>query len=126
MPDRPPPDAYRLTNMAMWRKLVVSFAIALGATLFLSSWGVARVFVSWLMPHDSAAYDWAAQLADIAWGHPMVYSSLLLAHYAGLAMVVAVSQFLFRRTTMRRRVRKVLALIAIAFALLDAAASARV
>src|SRR5712692_1935253 len=118
---RPAPDAYRLTNMGTGRKLIASLAIACGATLFLSSWGIARLLVGWLFAHDATMYEWASQLADVAWGHPMVFSALLLAHYAGLAIILAVSQLLFRRTTMRRRVRKGLSLVAIGFALLDVA-----
>src|SRR5258707_442280 len=111
-------DAYRLTNMALSRKLVATLAAACGAVLFLSSWGVAKLLVKMLVAHDSAMRDWAAQLANVAWGHPMAFSTLLLAHYAGLAIILLVSQFLFRRTTMRRRVRKFLGLIAILCALL--------
>jgi NADH:ubiquinone reductase (H+-translocating) len=112
-------DAYRLTNMAVSRKLVATLAAACGAALFLSSWGVAKLLVKMLVAHDAAMHDWPAQLADVAWGHPMAFSTLLLAHYAGLAIILVVSQFLFRRTTMRRRVRKLLGLIAILCALLD-------
>jgi|GEM_PF-45486 len=119
MSARPPVDAYRLTNMARWRKLVASAAILGGAILFLTTWGVAKLMVSWLFAHAATSYDWAAQLADVAWGHPMMFSTLLLSHFAGLAIVLAVSQFIFRKTTMRRRVRKVLLLAAIAFAVLD-------
>lgn len=118
---RPYPDAYRLTNMALWRKLVASAAIFSGAILFLTTWGVAKLLVSWLFEHEAGAYDWASQLADVAWGHPMMFSALLLSHFAGLAIVLAVSQFIFRKTTMRRRVRKALLLTAIAFAALDLA-----
>src|SRR5258707_2793525 len=118
----PPPsasEAYRLTNMALSRKLVATLAAACGAVLFLSSWGVAKLLVKMLVALDLAMHDWAAQLANVAWGHPMAFSTLLLAHYAGLAIILLVSQFLFRRTTMRRRVRKFLGLIAILCALLD-------
>src|SRR5215469_2243070 len=119
MSRRSAPDAYRLTNMGIWRKLIASSAIAFGAALFLGSWGIAKQMVGWLFAHDATMYEWATQLADVAWGHPMVFSTLLLTHYLGLAIIFAVSQFLFRRTTMRRRVRKALSLLAIAFALVD-------
>ena len=102
MSRRAAPDAYRLTNMRIWGKLIASLAIAFGVALFLGSWGIAKMMVGWLFAHDATMYEWATQLADVAWGHPMVFSSLLLAHYSGLAIIFAVSQFLFRRTTMRR------------------------
>ena len=119
MSPRAAPDAYRLTNMRIWGKLIASLAIAFGVALFLGSWGIAKMMVGWLFAHDATMYEWATQLADVAWGHPMVFSSLLLAHYSGLAIIFAVSQFLFRRTTMRRRVRKMLGLLAIALAVVD-------
>ena len=118
---RPFPDAYRLTNMALWRKLVASAAIVSGAILFLTTWGAAKLLVSWLFEHEAGPYDWAAKLADVAWGHPAMFSALLLSHFAGLAIVLGVSQFIFRKTTMRRRVRKALLLAAIGFAALDVA-----
>jgi hypothetical protein len=105
--------------MARWRKLLATFAIASGALLFLTSWGIALVMVGWLFAHDASMYQWATQLADVAWGHPMVFSTLLLTHYAGLAIILFISQFLFRKTTMRRRVRKALSLISIGLAVLD-------
>src|SRR5215831_11361570 len=119
MSHRSASDAYRLTNMPIWGKLIASSAIALGVTLFLGSWGVAKLMVGWLFAHDTTMYEWATQLADVAWDHPMVFSTLLLTHYLGLAIIFIVSQFLFRKTTMRRQVRKVLSLLAIAFAIID-------
>ena len=119
MSSRLPADAYRLINMATWRKLLATFAIASGVLLFLSSWGIAWLFVGWLFAHDASMYQWATQLADVAWAHPMVFSGLLLAHYVGLAVILFVSQLLFRKTTMRRRVRKVLGLFSIGLAVLD-------
>jgi NADH dehydrogenase len=118
---RSAPDAYRLTNMATWRKLIATLAIFFGVALCLSSWGIAKLLVGWLFAQDATMYEWATQLADVAWGHPMVFATLLLTHYAGLAIIFAVAQFLFRRTTMRRRVRKAISLLAIGFAILDVA-----
>src|SRR5262250_290655 len=80
-------DAYRLTNMATWRKLIASLAAIFGAALFLSSWGIA--------------------------------CALLLTHYGGLLIILSVAQFLFRKTTMRRRVRKLLSLLSIGLAVMD-------
>src|SRR5215471_21784179 len=112
-------DAYRLTNMATWRKLIASLAAIFGAALFLSSWGIARALVGWLFTHDASMYEWATQLADVAWGHPMVFCALLLTHYGGLLIILSVAQFLFRKTTMRRRVRKLLSLLSIGLAVMD-------
>jgi len=121
MSARPTPDAYRLTNMVWWRKLIATAAIFSGGLLFLTGWGVAKLLVGWLFQHDTARYDWAMKLADVAWGHPMVFCTLLLSHFTGLAIVFAVSQFLFRKTTMRRRVRKAITLSAVALGGLDVA-----
>src|SRR5229473_6137026 len=121
MSARPTPDAYRLTNMAWWRKLIATAAILSGGILFLTGWGVAKLLVGWLFQHDTAPYDWAVKLADVAWGHPMVFCALLLSHFTGLAIILAVSQFLFRKTTMRRRVRKAITLSAVALSGLDVA-----
>ena len=89
-------DAYRLTNFATWRKWVATLAIVAGVLLFLSSWVIAWLFVGWLFAHDASMYQWATQLADVAWGHPMVFSTLVLAHLVGLLFILSVSRLLCR------------------------------
>ena len=121
MPPRTATDAYRLTNLSTWRKLFATFVIVAGVLLFLSSWAIAGLYVGWLFAHDASMYEWATQLAYVAWRHPMVFIALLLCHYAGLAIILTVSQLLFRKTTMRRRARKALSLLSIALAVLDVA-----
>lgn len=116
-----PTDAYRLTNLATWRKWVATLAIVAGVFLFLSSWVIAWLFVGWLFAHDASMYQWATQLADVAWGHPMVFSALVLAHLVGLLIILSVSRLLFRKTTMRWRVRKLVSMVSIGLAVLDAA-----
>src|SRR5260370_41682194 len=106
MAARPTPDAYRLTNMVWWRKLIATAAILSGGILFLTGWGVAKVLVGWLFQHDTAPYDWAVKLADVAWGHPMVLCALPPSHITGPAIVLPVSPFLFRQTALRRPVPK--------------------
>src|SRR5260370_1887822 len=107
--------------MVWWRKLIATAALLSGGIVFLTGWGVGQVLVGWLFQHDTAAYDWAVKVADVAWGHPMVFCALLLSHITGLAIGLAVSQFLFRKTTMGRRVRKAITLSAVALSGLDVA-----
>ncbi len=115
-------DAYRLTNLVWWRKLLATAAIVTGGTIFLATWFVSKILVGWLRGKLPPSADWADSLANVAWGHPMTFSFVLLAHLGGLAIVFSVSVLLFRLTAVRSRARKVLIALAAFFALWDLAA----
>src|SRR5436305_1269433 len=108
-------DAYRLRNLHPLKKVLASVSLVAGLLLFLLTSVESVLLVQWTSTGNLMFSGWGNHLAEVAWSHARVYTTLLLTHALGLALTLVSSLFLFRLTTVRARLRKAIQAIALFF-----------
>ncbi|HTQ04186.1 MAG TPA: NAD(P)/FAD-dependent oxidoreductase [Polyangiaceae bacterium] len=111
------PDAYRLANLPLGRKLTASLALLLALWLFGVGWLASVLGVNWAV-NAMTVLDWGERLAMLP---TELYWFLFAAHVASLAIVFPVTNGLFRQTPLPRLTRRALFALTAAVSALDVA-----
>lgn len=113
------PDNLPLPNLPLSKKLLFSAVLILGLGTFVGSWLAVLYQVYW--KHGSGEYLGVA-LGVLAASDSVAFTTLLLSHTLGMVLILAAAYFLFRMTSLRRRVKFAIFWGAVLFAVLDLSA----
>jgi NADH dehydrogenase len=114
----PRTNAYALRNLALPKKLAISFGLVFGLALFLSAWVISVAAINWGFTWMTVV-DWGVRVAmldrDLRW-------LLFGAHVVSLALLLPLSLVLVRRMPLPRLTRRALFSVATVLALADVSA----